>query len=98
MLSDEDKVRLIHACRTVLLDRLFHEFSRRPGSSAEQVSEEIIATAQAIRSALSEADVIGGPARGLFVLAMQQVVDSFIAGLLTEEASEWLARDKGREE
>jgi cellobiose-specific phosphotransferase system component IIC len=29
--------------------------------------------------------------RGLFVLALQQIVDSFIVGLLTVEAFEWLA-------
>ena len=47
-------------------DRLFDEFSRRPGSSVEQVSNEIIVIAQAIQRALSESDSIGSPARGLF--------------------------------
>jgi len=37
MLSEEDKIRLIHECRTALLNRMFEEFSRRPGSSAGQV-------------------------------------------------------------
>jgi hypothetical protein len=75
---------------------MFEEFSGRPGSSAGQVSDEIIATAQAIRSALSESDAIGSPARGLFVLALQQVVDSFVAGLLSDEAIEWLAQEQHR--
>jgi len=94
MFSEEDKIRLIHECRTALLNRMFEEFNRRPGWSAEQVSDEIIATAQAIRSALSESDAIGSPARGLFGLALQPVADSFIAGLLTEEALEWLAQEQ----
>lgn len=51
---------------------------------ARTFSNEIIATAQAIQTALSEADAIGSLPRGLFVLALQQVVDSFIACLLTE--------------
>jgi len=77
---------------------MFDEFSRKPGSSAEQVSDEIIATAQAIRGALSESGAIGSPARGLFVLAVQQFVDSFIAGLLTDEAFEWLVQEQRRED
>lgn len=96
MLSEEDKIRLIHECRTALLNRMFEEFSRRPGSGAEQVSGEIVAIAQAIRTALSQSDEIGSPARGLFVLALQQVVDSFIAGPLTDEAFDWLAQKQHR--
>ena len=94
MLSDEDKIRLIHECRTVLLNRMFDEFSRKPGSSAEQVSGEIIVIAQAIQNALSESDGIGSPPRGLFALALQQVVDSFLASLLTDEAFQWLAQQQ----
>lgn len=90
----EDRIRLIHNCRTVLLNRMFDEFSRRPGSSPEQISDEIIGIGQAIQSALSESDGIGSPPRGIFVLALQQVVDSFLAGLLTEEAFEWLAQQQ----
>lgn len=96
MLSDQDKIRLIHECRTALLNRMFDELSRRPGSSPEHVSNEIIVTAQAIRNALSEADAIGSPPRGLFALALQQVVDSFLAGLLTDKAFEWLAQEHQR--
>ena len=96
MFREEDKIRLIHECRTALLNRIFEEFSRRPGSGAEQVSGEIVAIAQAIRSALAESGAIGSPARGLFVLALQQVVDSFIAGLLTDEAFDWLAQEQHR--
>ena len=94
MHNQEDKVRLIHDCRTVLLNRMFDEFSRHPGSSAEQVSDQIIVIGQAIQNALSEADGIGSPPRGLFALALQQVVDSFLAGLLTDEAFEWLAQQQ----
>jgi len=89
MFSKEDKIQLIHECRTALLNRMFDEFSRRPHSSARQVSDEIIATAHAIRSALSESDAIGS-------LVLQQVVDSFIAGLLTHEAFEWFAHEQHR--
>jgi hypothetical protein len=71
---------------------MFDEFSQRLGSGAEQVSRDIVLIAQAIRTAHSESDGIGSPARGLFILALQQVVDSFIAGLLTDEAFEWLAQ------
>jgi Amidohydrolase family len=75
MFSEEDKIWLMHDCRTALLNRMFDELSRKPGSSAEQVSTEIIAMAQAIRNPLSKSDA-----------TLQQVVDSFIAGLLTDEA------------
>jgi hypothetical protein len=96
MLNEEDKIRLIHECRTALLNRMFDDFSRLSGFSAEELSDEIVATAQTIRSALSESDTIGSPARALFVLALQQVVDSFIAGLLTDEAFGWLAQEQRR--
>ena len=92
----EDKIRLIHNCRTALLNRIFNEFSRRPGSSADKVSDQIIVIAQAIQSALSESEGIGSPPRGLFVLALQQTVDSFVASLLTDEAFEWLAQEQHR--
>ena len=39
---------------------------------------------------------IRNPPRGLFVLALQQVVDSLIAGVLTEEAFVWLAEEQRR--
>lgn len=90
----EDRIRLIHECRTALLNRMFDEFSRKPGLSAEQVSDEIITIAQAIQRVLTESDAIGNPARGLFVLALQQVVDSFVASLLTDEAFEWLEQQQ----
>ena len=96
MLSEEDKIRLIHECRTALLNRMFDDFSRLSGFGAEELSDEIVATAHAIRSALSESDAIGSPGRALFVLALQQVVDSFIARLLTDEAFEWLAQEQQR--
>jgi hypothetical protein len=73
---------------------MFDELRRK--APTEQVSDEIIATAQAIRSARSESDAIGSPARGLFALALQQVVDSFIAGLLPDEAFE-LPQEQRRE-
>ena len=96
MHNQEDKIRLIHECRTVLLNRMFDEFSGRPGACTEQVSNEIIVIGQAIQSALSESDGSGSPPRGIFVLALQQVVDSFLASLLTEEAFEWLAQEQQR--
>ena len=92
MLSEEEKIRLIHECHTALFNRMFDEFSQRPGSGAEQVSGEIVAIAQAIRTALSQSEGIGSPARGLFILALQQVVDSFITSLLTYEAFDWMAQ------
>jgi hypothetical protein len=48
-----------------------------------------------IQNALSNCEEIQHAARGLFVLALQQVVDSFIAGLLTDEAFEWLTSSTG---
>jgi hypothetical protein len=81
---------LIHDNRTVSLNRMFDELCRKAAnSSAEQVAHDIVYTAQAIQNVLSDSDEIQHPARGLFVLALQQVVDSFIAGLLTDEAFEW---------
>ena len=71
MFTEEDKIRLIHKCRTVLLNQIFDDLSRRPGSGAERVSDEIIATAQGLRCALSESEAIASPARGLFVLALR---------------------------
>jgi hypothetical protein len=61
LLTQEDGIRLIHDHRTALLNRMFDELCRKPGSLfAEQVSHP----------------------RGLFILALQQVVDSFIFVLL----------------
>jgi len=97
MVGQEDKICLIHEYRTALLDRMFDELCRKsPGSSAQQVCEEIIITARLIQNALSNWKEIQHPARGLFVLALQQVVDSFIAGLLTDKAFEWLAAEERR--
>lgn len=96
MHNQEDKIRLIHDCRTALLNRMFDEFSRRPGSSADKISDQIIAIGQAIQSALSESEGIGSPPRGLFALALQEVVDSFLASLLTDEAFQWLAQEQQR--
>ncbi len=92
MLSQEDKIRLIHDFRTTLLNRVFDELCRKsPSSSTEQVLDDIVATAELIRTFLMRGEEIRNPPRGLFVLALQQVVDSFLAGVLTEEAFEWLA-------
>jgi hypothetical protein len=55
------------------------------------LSDNIVATAKRIQNALLNSDQIDNAAPGLFILALQQVVDSFIAGVLTEEAFEWLA-------
>jgi len=88
---------LIHEYRTALLNRMFDEICRKsPPSCTEQVPDDILATAKIIQNALSNADEIHNPSRGPFVLALQQVVDSFIAGLLTDEAFEWLAEEQRR--
>jgi hypothetical protein len=86
---------LIHDKHTVLLNRMFEDLSNLPGSSAEQVAAEIIVTATTIQNTLADSDEIQHPPRGIFVLALQQVVDSFLAGLLTDEAFEWLAKQQG---
>lgn len=92
MVTDEDRIRLIHEYRSDLLNRIFDGLCGMPGSSADQVAADIVATAMIIRNALVAAsDEIRHPPRGLFVLALQQVVDSWIAGLITEEAFEWLS-------
>lgn len=96
MLTQEDKIRLIHENRTDLLNRMFDGLCQMPGCSAEQVAEEIIVIAKQIQNALADSKEIQNPPRGLFVLALQQVVDSWIAGLITEEAFEWLARQQNR--
>ena len=92
MLSSKVKIRLIHEHRSTLLERMFDELCRKaPGRSAEQVEQDIIVAARVIQEAYSNCDQIQHPPRGLFVLAFQQAVDSFIGGLRTEEAFEWLA-------
>jgi hypothetical protein len=97
VLSQEEKSRLIHQYRTTLLNRMFEELgSKSPNSTTQQISEDIVATAERIQSALSEAAHIDGVRRGVFVLALQQVVDSLIAGLLSDEAFEWLAEEQTR--
>jgi len=57
-----------------------------------------VAAAKRIQNAISNFDEIHNSTRGLFVLALQQVVDSFIADLLTDEAFEWLAEEQRRRE
>jgi hypothetical protein len=92
MLTQADRIRLVHENRTLLLNRMFGELCRKSAnSSADQVAHDIVTTANTIQNALASFEEIQHPARGLFVLALQQVVDSFIAGLLTDEAFEWLA-------
>jgi len=39
MLGQDAKSRLIHECRTPLLNQMFDELSRKPGSGAEQLSD-----------------------------------------------------------
>jgi hypothetical protein len=54
MLSQEDRIRLIQANRSAMLDRVFDELCRNlPGPSAEQVADEIVAMANRIQSVLS---------------------------------------------
>ena len=97
MVNEEEKIRLFHEFRSVLLDRMFEELSQKaPDCSSEHVSNEIVAVAIRVQAALAKADEISCPSRGLFVLGLQQVVDSFIAGLLTDEAVERLARKRNR--
>ena len=52
MLSDDDRIRLIHEYRTDLLNRMFDGLCGMPGFSAEQVTANIVATAKAIQNAL----------------------------------------------
>jgi hypothetical protein len=97
MLTQEDRIRLIHGFRNILLDHIFDELCRKPSNSPTQnVSHNIVATAERIRTVLSDSQGVDNVARGLFVLALQHVVDSFIAGLLTDEAFVWLAEEQQR--
>lgn len=74
---------------------MFDELRRKsPSSSTAQLADDIVATAKLIQNALSNSEQIHNPTRGLFVLALQQVVDSIIAGLLTDEAFEWLVAEE----
>ena len=51
MLTQEDKIRLIHEFRTALLNRMFDELCRKaPSSSTEQVSVDIVAVAKCARN------------------------------------------------
>ena len=65
---------------------------KSPASSADQAANDIVAMAKRIQNTLSSCDQIQNPTRGLFILSLQRVVDSMIAGALTEEAFEWLAK------
>jgi hypothetical protein len=80
-LSEEDRIRLIHDKRTALLNRVFDELCEKtPGSSAKQVCEEIVLAARAIQNATASCVQIQQPARGLFVLALQQCRRLFSSG------------------
>jgi len=97
MVNEEEKICLIREYRTDLLDRMFDELSRNaPGCSTGDIPREIVAVAMRIRAATAKADEITCSSRSLFVLGLQQIVDSFIAGLLTDEAVEWLAEKRNR--
>jgi hypothetical protein len=97
MLTQEDKIRLIHEFRNALLNHMFDELYRRSKiSSTQQASDDIVATAELIHHVIADSNEIRRPTRGLFVLALQQVVDFFIAGLLTDEAFEWMADEQRR--
>jgi hypothetical protein len=92
MLTQEDRIRLIHANRIALLDRIFDELCYKlPASSNEQLEDEIVAMAKRIQNALANSEQFQNPVAGLFILSLQQVVDSLIAGALTEQAFEWLS-------
>jgi len=79
MVNEEQKIRLIHEYRTDLLDRMFDELSRNaPGCSTGHITGEIVAVAMRIRAAMAKADEITCSSRGLFVLGLQQIVDSFM--------------------
>ena len=67
-----------------------------PDCSIEHASDEIVAVAMRIGAALAKTDEFTFSSRGLFVRGIPQVVNSFIAGLLTDEAVEWLAEKRNR--
>lgn len=71
------RIRLIHGYRTELLDRIFDGFCHMPGMSVEQVGEEMIVIAKQVQNALAESKKIQHSPRGVFVLPLQQVVDSW---------------------
>jgi hypothetical protein len=88
MPTQENRIRLIHNYRNVVLNHMFDELCRKPaGPSVAQIADAIVGTSRHIQKALLESDEIQHPARDLFVLALQQVVDSFIAGLLDVRGS-----------
>ena len=96
-MNEEETIRLIHEYCLALLDRMFDELSRKaPDGSSEHVSNKIVAVAIRIQAALAKADEITCSSRGLFVLGLQQIIDSYIAGLLTDGAVEWLAEKRNR--
>jgi hypothetical protein len=80
MIGAEDKICLIHEHRTMLLIRMFDEGA---GRSVARLADDIAAAAKIIHKRLSHCDEIQSLPRGLFILALKQVMDSFIAGLLT---------------
>jgi hypothetical protein len=75
MVNEEEKIRLIHEYRSVLLDRMFDELSRKSADgSSEHVSNEIVAVAIRTQTALAKADEIPCSFRGLFVLGLQLLI------------------------
>jgi hypothetical protein len=92
MLTEQDRIRFIHANRTALLDHVFDELGHKlPAPSTGQLEDDIVAMAKCIQNALANSGQFQNPVRGLFILSLQQVVDSLIAGALTEQAFEWLS-------
>jgi len=53
MVSQEDKIRLIHEHRTALVNRMFDELRRKsPSSSTVQLADDRVATAKLTLSAI----------------------------------------------
>jgi hypothetical protein len=76
------KIHFIHKCRSVLLNGMFDEpCGKSPGVPTEQISHDTVTTAELIWTLLSQSEEIKNSARGVFVHALQQVVDSLIGGL-----------------
>jgi len=93
MLSEEDKIRLIHEYRAPARPHVWWAAPEGAHGAGLGWNNRYSPSHPEARS---ESDAIGSPARGLFALALQQVVDSIIAGLLPDEAFE-LPQEQRRE-
>jgi hypothetical protein len=69
---------------------------KSPNSPGHQITADTVTNAVRIRHCPAQSGQIDAFPRGVLALALQQVADSLIASLITNEAFEWLIRERRR--